>query len=83
MDTVIVEIFIPATNKTYDFALPAQGRVREAVESIIDTLEFSENNIVFDRTVPMLCDVGNKTVLQEGMTILESGVRDGSRLMLF
>ena len=82
METVIVEIIVPATNRIYDFALPAKGRVQESIESIIDTLEYTENNITFDRECPMLCDVERKTVMQAGMTILEAGIHDGSRLML-
>lgn len=82
METIIAEIFIPATNKTFDFALPAQGRIADVAGRIIESLESVERNIAFDATCPLICDLDHGAVLQPGMTVVQAGIRDGTRLML-
>ena len=82
METIIVEIFIPAVSASFDFRLPASGRISDVTEEIIRILEATQQNLRFDREMPMLCDLDHGCLLDPSKNISETGVRDSSRLML-
>lgn len=82
METMIVEIQVPATSRTYDFQLPAGGIVREIIREIVNILEQTESCAAFDRDYPMLCHVDDGRILNPDDTMAAAGVYDGVRLML-
>lgn len=82
METIIVEIFIPAVNSTFDFRLPAAGRVCDVVEEIIRILESTQQNLYIDKDSPMLCDVERGLQLDPAKRIAETGLHDSAKLVL-
>lgn len=82
METIIVEIHIPAISASFDFRLPASGRVCDVVDEIIRILETTQQNLLFDKEHPMLCDTEKGCVLDPEAFIAETGIRDSSRLIL-
>lgn len=82
METMIVEISVPAISKTFDFQLPAASLVRDIVKEVAHILEQAELGIVFDRHYPMLCHLDNGRVLNPDDTLAAAGVYDGVSLML-
>ena len=82
MQTIIVEIYIPATSMSFDFRLPSTGRIGDITDEVIRILESSQRNLLFDRELPMLCDRERGIVLRRGDTVAEAGLQDGSRLLL-
>jgi len=82
METIIVEIFVPATSSSFDFRLPASGRVYDVVEEIIRILETTQQNQSFDKTHPILCDLDTGRMLNPELTIAECGLHDSARLQL-
>lgn len=82
METIIVEVFIPAITKSFDFRLPTSGRVCDITDELIRILEITQNNLMFDKTTPMLCDIENGVVLNPSSYIAQTGLHDSSRLIL-
>ena len=82
METIIVEIYIPAITQSFDFRLPASGRVCDVIDEIIRILEITQQNLMFDKKAPMLCDVEQGVVLDPSRHIAETGLHDSSRLVL-
>ena len=82
METIIVEITIPAISASFDFRMPATGRVCDITEEIVRILETTQQNLTFDKTAPMLCDVERGTILNPAKRIGETGLHDSSRLIL-
>lgn len=82
METIIVEINIPAISSTFDFRLPSTGRVYDVVNEIIRILEATQQNLRFDTDLPMLCDIDRGVPLNPEALIAEVGIHDSSRLML-
>ena len=82
MESIIVEIYIPAITFTFDFRLPSTGRVYDVVNEIVRILETTQLNLMFDKTQPMLCDMEHGCNLDPQMYIAETGLHDGSRLLL-
>ncbi len=82
METIIVEIYIPAISSSFDFRLPASGRVCDVVDEIIRILETTQQNLTFDKTLPLLCDVESGRTLNPAAYIAETGIHDSSKLIL-
>lgn len=82
METIIVEIYIPAISSSFDFRLPSSGRVYDVVNEIIRILETTQQNLHFDTDLPMLCDIERGVQLNPESRIAEVGIHDSSRLML-
>lgn len=82
METIIVEIYVPATSSTFDFRLPAGGRVCDVVGEIIRILETTQQNQSFDKEYPVLCDLDTGRILNPSLTIAECGLHDSARLQL-
>lgn len=82
MESIIVEIYVPAISKSFDFRLPTSGRVCDVVEEIIRILEITQHNLMFDKTTPMLCDIERSIVLDPASHIAQAGLHDSSRLIL-
>ena len=82
MQTIIVEIHIPATSATYDFRLPAAGRIGDVLTEVTRILETTQQDLLLDHEQPMLCDRGQERILDPEETVAESGLKDGSRLIL-
>ena len=82
METMIVEISVPAISKTYDFQLPAGGLVRDVIAEITRILVETQHGIRFDDYYPMLCHLNDGRVLNPEDTLAAAGVYDGVSLML-
>ena len=82
METIIVELFIPATSSTFDFRLPAAGRIHDITEEIIRILETTQQNQCFDKAHPVLCDLDTGRILNPTQTVAECGLHDSARLQL-
>ena len=82
METIQVEIVVPACNGEYDFVVPAATSVSTVVREMIRILEETGQNISFVRDTTQLCDMDHFEILEGGLTLVEQSVRDGSRLML-
>ena len=82
METIIVEIYVPATSSTFDFRLPAAGRIYDITEEIIRILEATQQNQCFDKTHPVLCDLDTGRILNPAQTVAECALHDSARLAL-
>lgn len=82
MQTIIVEIYVPATSSSFDFRLPSTGRIADIVSEVIWIMETTQQNLLFDRDQPVLCDCEQNRILDQHITVAEAGLRDGARLML-
>ncbi len=82
MQSIIVEIHVPAISASFDFRLPSIGRIGDVSAEIIRILETTQNNLLFDRVQPILCDCERGIVLKRQDTVAEAGLRDGAKLML-
>ena len=82
METMIVEIYIPAVNQSFDFQLPASGLVGDVTLEMIRILEQTQPGLAFDRNNPIICHLDDGRILNPGDPLASAGVYDGVRLML-
>ncbi|MGJ7922730.1 EsaB/YukD family protein [Neobacillus sp. LXY-4] len=82
MDKVLVEVYIPASEKSYDVFLPLDSKLYEVVYLLASTMaeltqgEFSANPDT------VLCDRNTGQMLNINLTVEENGVMNGTKLML-
>ncbi|MBD8026909.1 EsaB/YukD family protein [Ureibacillus sp. 179-F W5.1 NHS] len=82
MNKVLVEIFLPASNRSFDVYLPLESRLSEVlpvVSALITDLSggtFKANNET------ILCDFETSIIFNINMTVSELGIQNGSKLML-
>lgn len=82
METIVVEIVVPACNGAYDFVVPAAASAREIIGEMVRILEEVGQNVSFVRDGTQLCDMEQCLILEGGLSLVEQSVLGGSRLML-
>ena len=82
MDRIIVEVWVPAIDNSFDFEVPAQMTVEEFLQAAIPILEASTQNVRFDDKVPLLCDQEANRILEGHQYLSDAGIRDAHRLMI-
>lgn len=82
MQTIIVEVFVPAVSESFDFRLPSTAYLKDVVDEVIRILEATQHNLMFDKEQPMLCDRNCNKALNLWETVAEAGLQDGVRLIL-
>lgn len=73
---ILVEVFVPAVNKTYDFKLDENLNVFEIVEEMAEIITAQENNGL------LLFDENSHKALLYNSTLKENSVGSGARLIL-
>lgn len=82
METIIVELTISATGDILDFMLPAHVKLDAMMEEMIRKLENYLPGIMIDRDHPLLYNQETKRLIPANQTLAQSGLQDGSRLVL-
>lgn len=82
MSKLMVELYLPAAGRSYDVRIPAGSRIGE----IIPLLEVCMAELADGYFVPdvdsVLCEQETGTVLDVNLTVRESGILNGTKLML-
>lgn len=82
MNKLLIELFVPAVNQTFDIEVPPDMKVH-LVEHLLASLVAELSNAAFAGTEDTtLCHRHTGKPLDVNMTLPELGVRNGSTLML-
>ncbi|WP_068673720.1 EsaB/YukD family protein [Oceanobacillus sp. Castelsardo] len=82
MNKVLVEIFLPAANESFDVYIPVESRLSEVlqlVSSLLSDLSAGKYKATQDA---VLCDAKTGMIFNINMAVSELGIQNGSRLML-
>ena len=82
MQSIIVEVYLPATAESHDFRLPSEARIGDLTREMARILEATQFNLSVDPVHPLLCERDAGRILMPWQTVAEAGLRDGSRLLL-
>lgn len=83
MRMILVDVFVPSVDKTYDFQLNEVVSVGAIVEEISEMIEQKEHSkIVGDTSKLLLCDKDTQKVLDKSCSLSECGVTTGRSLIL-
>ncbi len=80
---VLVDIYVPSVDKTYNFSLNESVGIRSIISEITEMVEQKEQvSLVGERSALQLYDSTGCTSLPAGNTLSECAIRSGSRLIL-
>lgn len=80
---IMVDIYVPAVDKEYDFTLNTNVKIRMVIEEIAEMIAHKEQSeIVGSAEDFILCDRDRNTKLPDNMTLRECKIQTGSRLLL-
>jgi hypothetical protein len=82
MNKVLVEIFLPAANMSFDVYLPLESPMSEVlvlVSSLMNDLSDGKYKATGNE---VLCDAASGIIYNINMAVAELGIKNGSRLML-
>lgn len=80
---IIVEIFVPSVDKTYEFKLNEDVSVSVAIDEISSVIcQKEQYAVIGDKSQLMLVRTENRQILYMGLSLYENGVQSGDSLML-
>lgn len=80
---ILVDIFVPSVDKTYDFQLNETVSVGTLIEEIEEMIGQMERCKVKGNVSDLqLCDRDKQCILPRDKTLVESGIHTGSSLIL-
>lgn len=82
MDKVLVEVYVPVLNTTYDMFIPLQPQMYKVLELIKKAVtEMSDGRFIPNENTA-ICYRSNGTILNINLSAYELEIRNGSKLML-
>ena len=82
MDKVLVNIYVPIINTSYDMFIPLTLRMYEVLDMVKKAVtEMSDGRFIANAN-NVICSRNDGTVLNINLSFFELGIKNGSRLML-
>jgi len=82
MDKVLVEVFVPAANRSYDVFLSVGSKLYEVVHLLAQTMTELSNGYFTGTEHTVLCDRQTGKILDINETVEELGFVNGTKVML-
>ena len=82
MDKIIVNVYVPIINISYDIFIPIQSQMYEVLELIKKAIaEMSDGRFNADNDT-VICHREDGSIININASVYELGIRNGSKLML-
>jgi len=81
MNKILVDIYIPSMNKSFDVYLPLTNKIYE-IEKLLAEAFKDLSDGYFTTNDPVLCDRETGTILDINKSAWELELKNGSKLML-
>ena len=82
MDKVLVEIFVPVVNTSYDVFIPLGSQMYEVLELIKKAVTEMSDGLFIANQSTAVCYRNSGEIININLSVYESGIRNGSKLML-
>ncbi len=80
---ILVDIYVPAVDKTYDFQLNENTQISAVIDEIIEMVGQKERAVLWgDADELLLCEKGIERILNKNDTLYNVGVVTGKTLIL-
>lgn len=82
MDKVLVEVFVPVLNETYDVFIPQQSPMHEVLALIKKAVvELSDRRFIANANTA-ICHREDGSIININLSVYELEIKNGSKLML-
>nr|WP_263324545.1 EsaB/YukD family protein [Neobacillus sp. Marseille-Q6967] len=82
MNKVLVEIFLPAADRSFDVYIPLESQMYEVVALVSSLLSDISDGKYKATGNEVLCDAASGIIFNINMAVAELGIQNGSKLML-
>ena len=82
MDKYLIEVFVPAANKTYDVYIPKNIQIFEIITLIAHQVEHLSQGQFKKTSDTILCFRENGNILDMNQLVSELNIKNGTRLLL-
>lgn len=82
MDSILVELYLPAADISYDVYIPLQSKLHEVILLLVSTFSSLSGAYFASYEDTVLCDKASGNVLDINFSAEELGLQNGSKLML-
>ncbi|MBR3525125.1 MAG: glutamyl-tRNA amidotransferase [Lachnospiraceae bacterium] len=80
---ILVDIYVPAVDKTYDFQLNENVRVDTVIEELSEMVGQKERSALRGRVSELiLCDRNSERILKREESLQSAGITNGGSLIL-
>ena len=82
MDKVLVEVYVPVLNRSYDMFIPLRLRISEVLTLLKKAIvDLSDGTFVADDNT-VICRREDGKILDINLSVYELNIQNGSKLML-
>lgn len=82
MDKVLVEVYVPVLDRSYDIFIPLRSPMFEVLELIKKAVkEMSDGRFIANENTA-ICHRENGTIININLSVYELEIKNGSKLML-
>ncbi len=82
MNRLLVDIYLPSAQKSYDVVIPADMALGQITALVSEALSQLSGSLYSADSSSILCDRESGAILNINMSPWKLGLRNGSRLML-
>ena len=82
MNSYLIEVYLPYTNKTYNISIPTDIIIADAINLISYALEKLTDGLYRFSKDAVLCDKESDSILDVNKRAFELGIRNGTHLIL-
>lgn len=79
---ILVDIYVPSTNRQYDFKLEENAYIADILEEIGEMMFASQESKKEEIDRLLLCDYEKQRILPLNQTLKQNNISSGSRLVL-
>lgn len=80
---ILVDVYVPSLDKTYDFSLNDQASIAAVIEEISEMISQNEQcEMIKNPEELLLCSYDQRKILDMNTCLEENEIRSGSHLML-
>lgn len=82
MDKILVEVYVPVLEKSYDFFIPLQSQMSDVLELMKRGIADLTGGEYISNEDSFICHKENGAIININKSVVELGLKNGSRLML-
>jgi len=82
MNTILVEVYVPAAGKTYDMFVPKHLFLHQVLALVEKMVKDLTGEMFLPNQDTTLCSRKDGAILNLNLTVYELGLKNGSKLML-
>ena len=82
MDKVLVEVYVPVLDRSFDIFIPLRSPMFEVLELIKKAVKEMSDGRFIAKENTAICHRENGTIININLSVYELEIRNGSKLML-